>query len=64
MGLADRLRFYRRTRKWTQRDLAARARMAAEQISRYESGYMEPRVNTTVRLARALKVSLSDLLGD
>ncbi len=64
MGLGDRLRFYRVSRQWSQKELARRSRIAAEQINRYEKEHTQPRVATIVRLARALGVSLSDLLCD
>ncbi len=64
MQFAERLRFYRRARKWTQKHLAEQSRTAIEQINRYEKGRVHPSIKTAVRLARALGLSLGDLLGD
>jgi transcriptional regulator with XRE-family HTH domain len=62
MGLDMRLRYYRRERGMSQRDLAALVKMAPEQLNRYEKGHSQPTLSTTLRLARALGVSVAKLL--
>ena len=62
MGVGERLRYYRRARGWSQRELAGLLQMAPEQLNRYEKGRMQPTVATTVRLARVLGVPVGNLL--
>ena len=62
MGMGDRVRFYRRVRRMSQRQLAGSVRMAPEQLNRYEMNRVRPTLPTARRLARALRVTLSDLL--
>ena len=60
MNVGSRIRFYRRLRDVSQRELALRLRMAASQLSRYERGYTQPRLSVLARIARALGVPVSD----
>ena len=62
MAIGERIRFMRGTRRMKQSELARRARMAPEQINRYEMGRSQPTMDTAVRIARALGVPLSDLI--
>lgn len=62
MAIGERIRFARGTRRMKQSDLAKRARMAPEQLNRYEMGRSRPSVNTLSRIAHALGVSLGELL--
>lgn len=43
---------------WSQRDLAARARLTQSAVARFESGASTPRVDTLVRLLEALGLYL------
>jgi transcriptional regulator with XRE-family HTH domain len=47
----------------TQQALAHASGIHASEISRIERGAREPRLSTLVRLARALRVTPSDLLA-
>jgi transcriptional regulator with XRE-family HTH domain len=54
---------YERTRRaLSMRALAKRAGMEGSEISRLERGDRDPRLSTIVRLARALELSLPELL--
>ena len=59
-----RLRALRQARGWTLDDLAARAHVGASTISRMETGQRRLAVDQLVTLARALGVTLDDLLAD
>lgn len=61
--LAQNLREQRRRRGMTQQALAHASGIHASEISRIERGAREPRLSTLVRLARALRVTPSDLLA-
>lgn len=52
----------REARGWTQEDLAYHAKISVKTISRYENGHHDGRRSTLRQMARALKVSESDLL--
>lgn len=56
--LAETIRQARLQKGWSQRELSARARMPQAQISRFETGGVDPRVSTLVELARALDLDL------
>jgi transcriptional regulator with XRE-family HTH domain len=59
-----RLRTLRQARGWTLDDLAARAHVGASTISRIETGQRRLALDQLVTLARALGVSVDDLLAD
>lgn len=62
MDIGSRIRFYRTTRDLSQRELARRLRMAAPQLSRYETGRTQPGLTVLGRIARVLDVPVSDFL--
>lgn len=62
--LGSRLRSLRQERGGTQTELGQRVDLAQPEVSRYESGTKTPSVPTLLRLARALDVSLDDLVGE
>ncbi len=59
-----RLRTLRQAKGWTLDDLAARAHVGASTISRIETGQRRLAVDALVVLARALGVTVDDLLAD
>ena len=64
MTFGDRLRHERESRGWTQKQLAEKARVPQETISRLETGkHRGPQIEVAVKLAKALKVSLDYLAG-
>lgn len=60
---SDNLRAFRELRGLTQSQLGTRARIAAASVSHFETGQRAPSLESLVRLAQALEVSLDALLG-
>ena len=58
-----RLRQARKTRKWSQRELAKRADFVESAISHFESGRRVPTLFNFIKLALALKFSTQFLSG-
>ena len=56
--LAETIRQARLQKGWSQRELSARARIPQAQISRFETGSVDPQVSTLVELARTLDLDL------
>ena len=56
--LAETIRQARLQKGWSQRELSARARMPQAQISRLETGNVDPQVSTLAELARTLDLDL------
>jgi transcriptional regulator with XRE-family HTH domain len=59
----NQLRALREMRGLTQHDLGARAGIAAASISHFETGQRAPSLDSLVKLADALQVSVDALLG-
>ena len=62
MAFADRLASLRKQNGLTQQQLAERVGLHQTQIHRYESGTSEPSMDALRRLARALAVSVDELV--
>lgn len=62
-AVASALRRLRLQRSYTQADVAERAGLANETISRIESGREPPSLRTAVQLANAFGVPLDDIIG-
>lgn len=62
--LGRNLAIQRRTRNWTQAQVAERVGVDTETISRFERGAALPSLLTLDKLARVLRVSLADLLTE
>ena len=60
--LAIRLKRLRKRRRLTQAELAKRARLSPGYIARLETGRDDPTLTTLKALAKALRVSVGDLL--
>ncbi|MDR3090640.1 MAG: helix-turn-helix domain-containing protein [Clostridiales bacterium] len=58
-----RIRKLRRTRDWTQSDLARQINSTASSISKYEVGTLEPSIDTLVLMAKAFDVSVDYIIG-
>jgi transcriptional regulator with XRE-family HTH domain len=56
--LAEAIRQGRLQKGWSQRELSGRARIPQAQISRFETGSVDPQVSTLVELARTLDLDL------
>src|SRR4051812_9371952 len=61
--LRERLRAFREMRGLTQGELGTRAGMAAASVSHFETGQRVPSLDSLLKLADALEVSLDSLLG-
>ena len=62
--LGRRVRELRRSRKWTQEELAHRTERTTAYISRIETGQQNPSILTVRSLAKAFDVSVNDLLPE
>lgn len=62
MNTGERIRFFRKKVKLTQKELAQKAGLAEITIRQYESGRYEPKFDTAKRIAAALEVSVYDLM--
>jgi transcriptional regulator with XRE-family HTH domain len=58
-----RLKSLRKKRKLTRYALAQRAGLSRVHVKRLEEGQQSPTIDTVQRLAKALNVSLAELLG-
>lgn len=64
VAFGKRVRELRLARRWTQEQLAEEAGLTSVQLSRIETGTNEPKLTTILRLARALRLPLRDVLAD
>lgn len=63
MKFSDRLKDIRESKNLTQEELANLSGVSARSIQRYESGASRPRVEATEKIAKALNVSVNEILG-
>ncbi len=61
-GFGQRVREFRKSRGWTQEELAEAADLHENYVSRLETGEQEPGLFVILRLARALAVAPSALV--
>lgn len=59
-----RVRTLRKAQGWTQEELAERAELHENYISRLETGRQEPALLVILRLSRAFAITPAALLGD
>ena len=57
------IRKFRQERKMTQKELGNALGVSAQMIAQYETGKRNPKFETLAKIAMALNVSVSDLLG-
>lgn len=62
ISMGKRIRKYREIKKWTQSELAEKINMTNTTISHIEVGTGKPELNTLVRIANALGVTVDMLL--
>lgn len=62
--IAEQLRTWREARGLSQRALADRAGVGFASIGRIETGRQDPTVGLLTRLARALKLTVAELIGE
>lgn len=63
MTLGNRIKALRAQRRITQAILAERAGLTLAYIGRLETGHYDPQLSTLRKLAKALKVTMAELLG-
>ena len=63
MKFEDRLKQYRENKGWTQAELGEKSGVSSRMIQRYEAGTSRPRWDAAEKIATALEVPVSDLLG-
>lgn len=61
MSAGERIRKLRKSRGWTQDELAERAGMNGRHLSRFETGQLEPPLRTLRRIAEAFEVPVEEL---
>jgi transcriptional regulator with XRE-family HTH domain len=62
-NIGERIRVMRKTRDWSQTDVASRTGLKPSAISHFETGRRTPSVGNLIRLADVLNCSLDDLVG-
>ena len=62
--LGDKIKLYRENKKMTQNDLADILEVSSGTISKYESGALEPNIESLKRLAELFGISIDELLND
>ena len=62
LAVAERIKFYRRLRSYSQESLALQAGLNPAYFGQVERGLKCPTIDTLYKIARALDISLSELL--
>ena len=61
MKVTNRLRVFRAERRLSQMELARRSRVSTNRIWRFENGYAEATSDEQARLAKVLRIEVSEL---
>lgn len=64
MGIGDRIKELRKSKKVTQRELARKIHRSERIVQKYESGEVSPPWNAVERIAEALNVPFNELVPD
>ena len=64
MTVGEKIRKLRREREWTQEELGERVQIDKRNVSKYETGHINPSQKTVERFAEAFGVSAAELLYD
>lgn len=62
--LGEKIKLYRENKKMTQNDIADILKVSSATISKYESGALEPNIESLKKLAKLFEVSIDELLND
>ncbi len=62
--LGDKIKLYRENKKMTQNEVADILGVSSATISKYESGTLEPNIESLKRLAELFEISVDELLND
>ena len=63
LTIGENIKKYRKAKGFTQKELAESVGVAAITIQQYERNVREPKMDTVVRIAQALGISVTDLYG-
>ena len=64
MGIGNKIKEYRELHKMTQRDIAEILEVEPGTISKYESGIIEPNIQSLKRLAETFNITVDELIKD
>ena len=64
MNIGNKIKQYREERKMTQRDISEILNVEPGTISKYESGMLEPNIESIKKLAELFEISIDELLAD
>lgn len=62
--LGDKIKLYRENKRMTQNEVAGILNVSTATISKYESGALEPNIESLKRLAELFEISIDELLSD
>lgn len=62
--LGDKIKLYRENKKMTQNEIAETLDVSSATVSKYESGALEPNIESLKRLADLFEISIDELLND
>lgn len=62
--LGDKIKLYRENKRMTQNEVADMLNVSPATISKYESGALEPNIESLKRLAELFEISIDELLSD
>ena len=62
--LGDKIKLYRENKKMTQNEIANILDVSPATVSKYESGALEPNIESLKRLAELFEISIDELLND
>ena len=62
--LGDKIKLYRENKKMTQNELADILEVSSGTVSKYESGILEPSIESIKRLSELFGISIDELLKD
>ena len=62
--LGDKIKTYRELNKMTQNEIAEILEVSTATISKYESGLLEPNIESLKRLAQTFNITIDELIKD
>lgn len=62
MTVGEKIRKLRREREWTQEELGERVQIDKRNVSKYETGHLNPSKRTVEKFAKAFDISAAELL--
>ena len=62
--LGEKIKLYRENKKMTQNEIASILDVSPATVSKYESGALEPSIESLKRLAELFQITIDELLND